>query len=206
MHKTLIFIVLAALIWSACTKSDLPDPVFENPVFMVNFDSTSEGPASVTAGKDGIYLFTEVSRGFDELLVLSGAFADSKCPTGDCPGSLRFEFRNEWTQDFVRPDTLFREEFWPYYWFYNPDIQPQTVTIRWVRSDGAIFRSDIFPQFPNQDSIHFTVFKSGAWETNENGEKTWKMDIDFACQLFDSTQQSQPKFVKGTGVIAVAYR
>lgn len=206
MHKILIFIVLAVLIWSACSKSDLPDPVLEDPVFMVNIDSTAEGPASVTAGKDGVYLFTQVQPGFNDILVLSGTFADSKCSTGNCPGSLGFEFWNEWSEDFVRPDTLFRDGFWPYYWLINPDIQTQRVAVRWVRSDGTVFRSDISLQPPAQDSIYFRVFKSGAWENNENGEKTWKMGIDFACHLFDSTQQSQAKFVTGKGVIAVAYR
>ncbi len=206
MHKILLSIVLAALIWSACTKSDFPDPIVETPVFMVKIDSMPEGPASTTAGEDGIYLFTEVSQRFGGFLVLSGTFADSKCPEGDCPGSLRFEFWNEWLEDFVRPDTLFSEGTWPYFQLYSPDLQPKTVAIRWVRSDGTVFRSDIFFPPPNQDSLHFNVSKSGSWENNENGEKTWKMNIDFACLLFDSTQQNQAKFVKGSGVIAVAYR
>ena len=205
MRQILLPIAMAAMIWSACTKSEFPDMSFESPVFSVSIESDSLSTVDMTAGKNGVYLFTQVKRGLDEVLVMSGSFADSNCPTGDCPGSLRFEFRNEWQENFVRPDTLFLPGLWPYTWLYSPDVLTKTVAIRWVSPDGVVLRSDIFPQLQNPDSIYFNVLKSESWENNELGDKTWKMDVNFACQLVDS-MQTQVQFVVGSGVIAVAYR
>jgi len=199
----LTLMALATTIWPACSKDEPPEAGFDTPVFSVGFEADSSSNASLTAGKDGIYLFTRVGPDPFNVLVMSGAFADAGCPTGDCPGSVKFEFRNEWLENFVRPELIFSSDrFWEYK--ASPtDSSLNTVAIQWVKPNGNVLRSDRSIQLDTFS--HFIILKSEPWETNERGEKTWKMNVDFSCWMFDSTQNQDQK-IMGSGVIAVGYR
>jgi len=210
MKKLLIPMALAAMIWSACSKENVPDSGSDTPVFMVRFEDSISGPGNVfTAGLGRTYLFTRVERGSDNVLVMSGAFADAGCPAGDCPGSLKFQFRNIGVENFVNPIEIFgSDQSWEYKSPLSDSLALHTVSIQWVTQQGAIFRSEIIPQ--PQDSSgsslsHFRILNSQLWEINERGEDTWKMEVDFSCLVFDSLQQEERKII-GSGVIAVGYR
>jgi hypothetical protein len=204
MHKILLSILLAGLIWSACTKSDAPDGGFDTPVFLVGLEADSIG-GLYTAGLDGVYLFTRVERGDDRVLVMSGTFADASCATGSCPGSVRFEFRNANMENFAKPDSLFGiDQFWEYKSPFSDTFALHTVAIQLVTPSGDVYRSDILPQ-PQDTSSRFLIVNSERWESNERGESTWKMDVSFSFSLF-STETFQEKKVLGSGVIGVAYR
>ncbi|GEM_PF-1085984 len=206
--RLLISITLAATIWSACCKSEPPDGGFDTPVFSVGFEADSNTTAGMTAGVDGKYLFTRVEQGSDNVLVMSGAFADADCPIGNCPESVKFEFKNEWLENFVRPDSIFAvDQSWEYKSPLSDSFALHTVVIQWVTPNGSVLRSDQLPQ-PQDTSgslSHFIILDSEPWETNERGEKTWKMHVDFSCWLFDSIQNQEQK-IMGSGVIAVGYR
>lgn len=208
MRNILIPITLVAMIWSACSKSDPPGGGFDSPVFSVGFEAPPDSGFGLTAGLNGTYLFTKVEGGTvsNRVLVMSGAFADASCPAGDCPGSVKFEFKNEWLENFVRPDSIFGyDQSWEYQSPLNDTLY--NVTIQWVTPEGSVLRSDILPQ-PQDTSgslSHFIILDSEPWEMNERGEKTWKMNVDFSCWLFDSIQ-SQERRIMGSGVIAVGYR
>ena len=88
-----------AFCWAACSKGDIPPDVVEDPVFMVAYQDTGGDTASLTAGIDSVYLFTNHST-TNQQIVCTGAFADAGCPDSDCPGSLRFEFSTPFTDAF----------------------------------------------------------------------------------------------------------
>ncbi len=207
MKKILFLIAFAAMIWSACSKSYLPDPVKEHPVFSITL--TGElGDTMLTAGKNNTYLFTRFERGLDEVLVMTGSFADVSCPMGDCPSSVRFEFRNiNQENNVAEPGLIFQEgENWEL--SSIPDstnLQLNTVAVQWVTRFGQKFRSDYLTQ-PSDSSSYFHILNSEPWETNERGETTWKMDVDFSCKVIDSFQQNPALRIFGSGVIAVGYR
>lgn len=207
MYRILAYIALAAIIWSSCKADEPGEDMIETPVFKVQIQPGIFNPdadsAAYVAGVDGIYLFTGVKRENDQVLVMSGAFASVNCPTGDCPGSVRFEFRNENEGNMVEPDSLFfSDQLWV---FKSPFQNPpyfHTVKIHWVTPDGRTLLSDVFPQ---DSSTFFRVLNPGPWESNEKGEKTWKMSIDFSCIMLDSLSSNEQP-VRGSGVIAVAYK
>lgn len=204
MHKILFSILLAGLIWSACTKADAPDNGFDSPVFSVGLEADSVG-GLYTAGLDGIYLFTRVEQGDDRVLVMSGAFADASCATGNCPGSVRFEFRNANMENNALPIEIFGiDQFWEYKSPLSDTFALHTVAIQLVTPGGEVFRSDIRPQ-PQDTSSRFLIEDSEPWENNERGELTWKMKVNFNCSLF-STETFLEKEVFGSGVIGVAYK
>ncbi len=88
MKKLLSSALAICLIVIACSKSKAPTG-FEDPVFMVTYEDS----VTVTAGLDGIYHFTKLALGDDDVYTSISTFSDAGCPEGDCPGSLRFEFR-----------------------------------------------------------------------------------------------------------------
>lgn len=209
MRKFLLPISLATLFWSACKKAELPDGSFNDPIFFTAFETDSTG-ISMTAGKNNTYHFTRVERDTNEVLAMSGAFADASCPTGDCPGSIRFEFRNTNQENFAQPDLIFAGgQSWEYKSPFDTLPSLHKVSIRWVQPNGTILRSDLLlqPQDSSGGSLsHFNILASEPWEQNEHGEMTWKMDVQFSCWLFDSIQQHPEVRIFGGGVIAVGYR
>jgi hypothetical protein len=205
MGKILFSILLASVIWSACSKSDIPDGGSNNPVFWLRLEAEGADTAFYNAGLDNVYLYSEVNRGADQVLVMSGTFANVDCPNSSCPGSARFDFRNLSSEPSVtEPNFLFGPDF---KWIYKtpPVNQPffGTVAIRWVTPSGNIYKSEL-----SQDSTFSSTFKvleSEPWELNERGETTWKMNISFSCLAQDS-MQNQERYLTGNGVIAVGYR
>jgi hypothetical protein len=205
MGKIFFSVLLASVIWSACSKSEIPDGGSGNPVFWLRLNAEGADTAFYTAGLNNIYLYSEVNRDTDEVVVMSGTFADVNCPNSTCPGSARFDFRNISTEPTVsEPNFLFGPD---YNWIYkSPSTNAPflgTVAIRWVTPSGNIYKSEL-----SQDSTSgstFEVLESEPWELNERGETTWKMLINFSCQALDS-MQNQVRYLSGNGVIAVGYR
>lgn len=206
MRKIWLPILLSGLLWSACSKPEVPVGGFETPIFWLSFGVDSL-VSSKTAGVDGTYLFTSVDRGADGVLVMSGAFTDADCPNGNCPGSIRFEFRNDQAENFVTPGELFRpDQEWAYKSPLSDSLALHTVAIQWVTPEGNVLRSDLIPQ-PSDTFFmsKFRILNSEPWEKNERGESTWKMELFFTSWLFD-TLQGQERRITGSGVIAVGYR
>ncbi|MFN0213742.1 MAG: hypothetical protein ACKVT2_05750 [Saprospiraceae bacterium] len=208
MKKKLLFIATVALFWSACSTSEPIDAGFDTPVFSISMEIDSNTNTSLTAGKNSVYHFTRVDQGADSILVMSGAFADASCPEGNCPGSVKFVFRNEWQEDFVRPDVIFAaDKFWDYKSPLDDSLSLEKLAVQWVLPDGTVLRSDQLSQ--PQDTFgslsHFVILDSEPWEINERGETTWKMTIDFTCWMLDSIKNEEQK-IRGSGVIAVGYR
>ncbi len=203
MGKIFFSILLASVIWSACSKSDIPDGGSGNPVFWLRMNAEGADTAFYTAGLNNVYLYTEINRDTDEVLVMSGTFADVNCPNSTCPGSARIDFRNISIEPSVsEPNFLFGPDF---QWIYkSPSVNPPffgTVAIRWVTPSGNIYKS-------SNDSLSnstFKVLESEPWEPNERGEATRKMLINFSCAARDS-MQNQEYYLTGTGVIAVGIR
>ncbi len=81
------------------------------------------------------------------------------------------------------------------------DVQFSTITIIYTDSDGYEYRSDI----QAQNNAFFTIQNVDDFANNENGEKTKKINIDFACELF--SREGLPGInISSTGaVIGVAY-
>ena len=197
---------MAALIWSACSKSEIPKGGIEDPVFSMVIQPDSGDSAAFIAGQKGIYLFTNVEYGADKVLAMSGAFADASCPSGDCAGSVGFEFRNINSEDFSEPSLIFGPGF--LWLFKNPELDPpffRTVAIQWIQPGGKMLRSDIIQQPNFQDSSYFHVLSSEPWDLNEKGETTWKMNVEFSCWMFDSVLTKEQR-IYGSGVIAVGYQ
>jgi hypothetical protein len=110
--------------WSACKVEPLPPDSANDPVFFVDFsvgeDSVDE--VSFKAGLGNIYHYTrsEPLNGVLGAVAFSG-FSGVGCPTSDCPGSLRFEFRG----NFV--DSLFSGGFYPYRLSDSSDLRNQYI-------------------------------------------------------------------------------
>jgi hypothetical protein len=111
MQKLLLFGLFLCLLITSCKKSDAPTG-FNSPVFIVSYGTDSM--ITTTAGLDGVYLFTRYELDVEVFKSIS-TFADVSCPTGDCPGSLRFEFRHNAVVDsafsggqykYSQPDSL----------------------------------------------------------------------------------------------------
>ena len=51
--------------------------------------------------------------------------------------------------------------------------------------------------------MFFTITKSQAYDDNENGQNTRKMEVTFSCFLFNDSGGVRP--FSGSGVIAVAH-
>lgn len=106
MCKKYIWLLLGPFLWGACQRVELPPNLPGDPVFTTQF--TLEGAGfEINAGVEDSYLFTRYENGSANVLVMSGSFAPSNCPLGNCPGSLRFEFRNNQTGTIVNPEALF---------------------------------------------------------------------------------------------------
>lgn len=206
MGKIFFSVLLASVIWSACSKSEIPDSGSGDPVFWLNLNVEGGDSALFTAGKDQIYLYTAFNRDTSEVQVMSGTFADVNCPSSTCPGSARFDLRSESVEPNIsEPYFLFGPDFdWKY---KSPSTNPPffgTVAIRWVTPSGNVFKSDA--SFSNDSTFaSFKILKSEPWEANERGETTWKMDVSFSCMVLDS-MLNQDRFLTGNGVIGVSYR
>lgn len=178
---------------SACSDADFPGDVIEDPVFRVNSSLLYR-----TAGVNDTYLFTKMETDSGNVLVFSGTFADVDCPAGDCPNSMAFIFRHPDPDSSIVPDSIFKvDQPWMYRDPFGSSMR--RITIRWVNTEGDAYRSDLM--FQSSDA-YFNILESEPWENNENGEKTWKMTVEFSCRL---SQPSDTVNLEGIAVIAVAY-
>lgn len=205
MKHIWLFLPAALCLWLAACTSVEPPPTggSQDPVFSADYFTDSSSMV-LKAGENGIYLFTRVDIE-DSVLLMSGTFSAADCPEGNCPGSLKFEFRNTTFEPFVElPAEIFGPNY-PWQW-KTPQTDPPgpgTVAIQWVDSEGFVFRSDWFTGF--QDSLGLRILDSEPWEVNERGEDTWKMDVEFGCWLKDTARQRE-QYLLGSAVIAVGYR
>lgn len=103
--KNITGLILLISMWGACKKAELPPGVIDDPLFEVQFETPGTDDNVKTAGVDGIYLFTDY-RIADQQVVCSGSFAAADCPAADCPGTLTFEFKSAFIDQFA-PDTVF---------------------------------------------------------------------------------------------------
>ncbi len=118
-------LIAVMLIGGACNKADLPPDDTGDPVFEVQFDTPGTDDNIKTAGVDDIYLFTDY-RIANQQVVCSGSFADVDCPDADCPGTLTFEFKSAFFDQFS-PDTVFHKGD---YQFLYQDSTPGTSVLR----------------------------------------------------------------------------
>lgn len=81
----------------------------------------------------------------------------------------------------------------------NP-LQLGQVAIQWVDAQGTVWRSDRAKQ---SQGAQFQVLSNEPYETNEKGQKTYKMTVRYRCLLYNPTLQARE--FGGTAVIAVAY-
>ena len=103
-------LVLSGLLGlGACRKSELPPGVTENPYFKGEFVVEPDSSRLLEAGRNDIYLFTRAADSSSNLRVMWGAFAPATCPTGDCAGSLRFEFYST-REPRLSPEQLFQSD------------------------------------------------------------------------------------------------
>ncbi|MCC6460328.1 MAG: hypothetical protein IT260_07640 [Saprospiraceae bacterium] len=101
-----------------CQKGDIPIGPSEDPVFMVNY-RIDNLIFNQVAGIQGVYLFTNSALDKDEVWEFSGSFASDTCRTADCPGTLRFIWRNNAAaNDF---STTWRLGLFPMYYASNSD-------------------------------------------------------------------------------------
>lgn len=85
----------------------------------------------------------------------------------------------------------------------QPDtLQLRSVVIRWVDENGGVWESQLGEQTPG---ANFQIISSEPYELNENGQKTWKMNVSYSCMLYNSDNPSVARPISGTAVIAVAY-
>ncbi len=139
MQKLLFPTLAICLILAACSKTQAPSG-FNDPVFMVTYQDTTS--KTITAGLNGVYLFTKYTLQ-NGVFQSTNTFADATCPTGDCPSSLSFEFR-----ELIQIDSAF---FAGVYDYTLPDsLTPLpgsfTATFAW---------GDIFNVFPEQTFLLF---------------------------------------------------
>lgn len=85
-----------------------------------------------------------------------------------------------------------------------PDPLPfGRVNIRWIDENGFAWESGKGTQ--NADA-YFQILDSEPYEKNENGQKTWKLTVGFACKVyFNSSTSILSKVLTGNAVIAVGY-
>ena len=90
--------LLVLLSWAQACNKDVGTSIDEDPVFSIDFLLNSSA-SQLTAGLDGIYLFTDAFRGPDEVWQCWGSFAQASCLSADCPGAIRFTWRNNTVGD-----------------------------------------------------------------------------------------------------------
>ncbi|TNE64833.1 MAG: hypothetical protein EP344_03405 [Bacteroidetes bacterium] len=117
------------LLFHACSP-DAPEPVTEDPVFSISYVLNGQ-TGQITAGLDGVYLFTRAEKDLDSVWQCSGSFADVGCLSANCPGSFRFTWRS--TQPADNFDATWQTGIFPYYRLgANPDSQEYQVNLNFV--------------------------------------------------------------------------
>lgn len=107
--------VCCAFALFSCKKAENLNNVQENPVFTTTFLLDTQ-TNTLTAGVNGIYLFTRATRDTQKVYNLSGSFAPAACPDTDCPGAFTLRLR---TRTIV--DSTFSGGIYGFSWVDNPD-------------------------------------------------------------------------------------
>jgi hypothetical protein len=92
MYKRILYLFLGLTVVAACKKVEVNPDMVTTPVFVQDFlvDSLTY---RLYGGQDSvIYMFSSILE--DDYQTRVSALAAETCPEADCPGSLRFEFRN----------------------------------------------------------------------------------------------------------------
>ncbi len=84
---------------------------------------------------------------------------------------------------------------------YADSLQLSKITIVYTNTEGIQYRSDRQPQEPNAT---IKILEVDEYDTNEKGEKTKKLTLEFTCRLWNE-QGSFIDVTEGKAVIAVAY-
>lgn len=205
MNKLFFVIVAFALFWSACSKDPSTDGGSETPVFFLHLDEIDGDTAGLIAGKNGIYLFTDIKKDSMNVLEMSGRFADVACPDGSCGNSVKFRFKNNNLENFVTFDGLFNTNpVWDYAIRYT-GFNYRTVTVEWNKPDGTFLSTEVFEQPQDSSLYYFHVTDPVTYDANEKGQPTFKMYVDFSCILWNPNT-FEGHIVRGNGVIGVAYQ
>ncbi len=108
--KHCCFLLLLILCASAC-KADLdviaPIGGEDTPYFSVTYRPDSTAQKTVVAGVDNVYLYTDFKIGSDDVITSTATFTQVQCLADNCPGRLRFEFRNTQLGSVVLADSAF---------------------------------------------------------------------------------------------------
>jgi hypothetical protein len=205
--KYVLIAAMACTALAACQKGefDYYNLGFKHPVFTLSISEDGGAESQLTAGTSGYYLFAKVEQDQDGVLNFIGTFNNVECPLANCAESVSFVFRNNDIANVAntRPELLFpADSAWAIRSPLSDTLALGTVAITWVKPNGKAMLTQLAGQTPAQ---FFKVGHSEPWETNENGQKTWKMDVNFSCMALD-TATMQVKKINGSGTIAVAYR
>lgn len=96
MQKTYIHIITAlfvALVLGACQKDDEPSNASGTPVFYVSGIIDGIDYESI-AGVDEHYMFSDYTQDSFNVYSFTGSFSTTDCPSGNCPNTLEFLFRD----------------------------------------------------------------------------------------------------------------
>ncbi|MEZ4960739.1 MAG: hypothetical protein R2830_13035 [Saprospiraceae bacterium] len=105
--------------------------------------------------------------------------------------SARFDYQ-------AKPDTI---QSVAYEILPADTLQFSNITIEYTDQDGRFFRSDRVEQ---PAGSYFEITKVEDYDNNEKGQKTKKLTVRFACELWDESGE-KVVFKEGEAVIAVAY-
>lgn len=180
----------------ACQKEEGPDlPGSPDPVFSVGYRVDNSDTATLIAGVNRIYHFTDFRN--DDVLVALGFFAPVSCPDGSCPGSLHFELRNNqsgnvFNTKLLNPQTL---------QYKTPTRKDSLhlVSIVWIDLIGQRWESNLVEQ---DNAAFFDIVASEPYDLNEKGQRTQKIYARYACRL-GMAGGIQTRLFKGMGTIAV---
>ena len=99
-------------------------------------------------------------------------------------------------------DFTIEEEFIP-----DPNFDPiqvATIAIEYIDENGTIYRSDVQPQGIDGNNV-FQIWEYEDFDLNENDEKTKRLELNFACDLFNEDGSSSIRLSGGRGFIGVAH-
>lgn len=155
LNITRHIIPLLALIFTACQKVDVPDPVDvgpSQPVFYTDLD-LGQGTFSVAAGQDNYVMDADFSVEATGYLDLTGYLRPVDCPDRTCRNSLKISLRHREIyqgHDF-KVDDILKKENYEYAWTWQRDsvivtFQPQqapdnTTVISWKIDDEREIRN-----------------------------------------------------------------
>lgn len=85
--------------------------------------------------------------------------------------------------------------------FSTPDNSDRSVIVEYTDKDGLFYTTSILGQIL---PFEFNIQKVEAYEMNELGQPTWKMDATFDCILFGENGKTK-RIKDGKAVFAVSY-